>query len=53
MHAGLQHVLAAHLSSQNNTPALAREALAAVLGCGAEWVGLADQEQGFDWRDIR
>jgi hypothetical protein len=53
MHAGLQHVLAAHLSSQNNTPELARDALAAVLGCRAEWVGLADQELGFDWRDIR
>jgi len=52
MHAGLQHVLAAHLSRQNNTPALARDALAAVLGCRAEWVGLADQELGFDWRDI-
>ena len=52
MHAGLQHVLAAHLSRQNNTPELARDALAAVLGCSADWVGLADQELGFDWREI-
>jgi hypothetical protein len=48
----LQHVLAAHLSSQNNTPALARDALAGVLECAADWVGIADQENGFDWREI-
>jgi hypothetical protein len=51
-HDGLQHVLAAHLSSQNNTPALARDALAGVLECAADWVGIADQENGFDWREI-
>jgi phosphoribosyl 1,2-cyclic phosphodiesterase len=51
-HDGLQHVLAAHLSSQNNTPALARAALASALGCAADWIGLADQESGFDWREI-
>lgn len=48
----LQHVVAAHLSEQNNRPQLAVEALAAVLGCAADWVGVADQETGFDWRQI-
>jgi phosphoribosyl 1,2-cyclic phosphodiesterase len=48
----LQHVIAAHLSLQNNTPDLAREALAGVLGCAPDWVGVATQDQGFDWRDI-
>lgn len=48
----LQHVIAAHLSQQNNTPELARAALAAVLGCESEWIGVATQEDGFGWRQI-
>ncbi|PKO45821.1 MAG: MBL fold metallo-hydrolase [Betaproteobacteria bacterium HGW-Betaproteobacteria-22] len=51
-HRSLQHVLAAHLSEKNNTPALAKSALAKVLGCGDAWVGIADQALGFDWRAI-
>lgn len=49
----LKHLLAAHLSKQNNTPELARGALAAVLGCAPEWVGVATQDEGFGWRDLR
>lgn len=48
----LQHLFAAHLSKQNNTPALARAALVSALGCAPEWVGLADQAEGFGWRDL-
>jgi phosphoribosyl 1,2-cyclic phosphodiesterase len=48
----LQHVIAAHLSQQNNMPALARSALAGVLSCAEQWVGVADQEAGFDWRAL-
>jgi len=48
----LQHILAAHLSAKNNTPTLAKSSLAKVLGCESEWVGIADQLQGFDWRMI-
>jgi phosphoribosyl 1,2-cyclic phosphodiesterase len=48
----LQHLIAAHLSEQNNAPALARRALSAVLNCEEEWVGVADQETGFSWRQI-
>lgn len=48
----LQHLIAAHLSAKNNTPALARAALAGVLACDPEWVGIADQVQGFDWKRI-
>jgi phosphoribosyl 1,2-cyclic phosphodiesterase len=51
-HARLQHVLAAHLSRQNNTPALARACLADALACAHDWVGIADQAVGFDWREI-
>jgi phosphoribosyl 1,2-cyclic phosphodiesterase len=48
----LQHLVAAHLSQQNNTPDRARAALAAVLSCAADWVGVADQAHGFDWRAL-
>ena len=49
---GLKHVVAAHLSEENNTPELARAALAGALGCEDGWVGVADQELGLDWREI-
>lgn len=49
----LQHVIAAHLSQQNNTPEHARAALAGALNCEPEWIGIATQEDGFAWREIR
>ena len=49
----LQHLVAAHLSQTNNTPVLARSALAGALGCASEWIGVATQEEGFDWREIK
>ncbi len=48
----LQHVIAAHLSKQNNTPALAQRALAQALGCDDAWIGVATQDEGFGWREI-
>ena len=52
-HSNMQHVVAAHLSAKNNTPLLARTALARVLGCESDWVDVADQLLGFGWKDIR
>jgi len=49
----LKHVIAAHLSQQNNRPDLAREALAKAMGCAAEWIGLSTQEEGFAWRELK
>ena len=50
MHAGLRHLVAAHLSERNNTPALARAALAAAYGGGlGEEIVVADPGRGFDW----
>lgn len=49
----LQHVVAAHLSEQNNRPELAAGALAAVLGCAADWIGVASQQSGLGWRELR
>lgn len=48
----LQHLVAAHLSKENNCPRLAAAALATVLGCDEDWIGIADQEQGFAWRQL-
>jgi phosphoribosyl 1,2-cyclic phosphodiesterase len=48
----LQHVIAAHLSQQNNRAGLARAALARALGCADDWVGVATQDEGFGWRDL-
>jgi phosphoribosyl 1,2-cyclic phosphodiesterase len=48
----LQHVVAAHLSESNNRPELARNALAGALGCAPEWVAVADQQAGLDWRHL-
>jgi phosphoribosyl 1,2-cyclic phosphodiesterase len=49
----LQHVIAAHLSDRNNRPEAARAALATAMGCAPDWIGLARQESGFDWRELR
>ena len=48
----LRHVVAAHLSERNNTPELARAALAPVLNCAPDWIGVAEQDGGFDWRSL-
>lgn len=50
--AKLKHIIAAHLSEKNNTPSLAKAALSAVLNCSQDWVGIAEQSTGFDWRSI-
>lgn len=46
----LQHVVAAHLSEHNNRAVLATRKLAAVLDCEPDWIGVADQVEGLDWR---
>ena len=48
----LKHVIGAHLSQQNNRPALARAALARAMGCEDDWIGIAGQDEGFGWRSI-
>ena len=48
----LKHVIGAHLSQHNNKPGLARASLARALGCEDSWVGLATQDEGFDWRSL-
>ena len=47
----LKHIIGAHLSQQNNKPELVRAVLAEALGCSEQWIGLATQDDGFDWRE--
>ena len=52
LHGALRHLVAAHLSERNNTPALAAAALAAAAGTTADDIGVADPLLGFGWRDV-
>lgn len=48
----LRHVAIAHMSEKNNHPDLARSALAEGLGCGSDWIQIADQHNGLGWRNV-
>ena len=48
----LQHLVLAHLSSKNNLPHLARQCFVDTLGCDPDWLQVANQEHGLDWREI-
>lgn len=48
----MKHIVAAHLSKENNRPDLATGALAGSLGCEQSWIGVATQDAGFDWRSL-
>jgi len=48
----LKHIIAAHLSEKNNKPEFAINALSQALNCEKNWIGIAEQETGFDWREV-
>ena len=48
----LQHVLAVHVSEQNNTPQLAREALNGAIGVPELQADVACQHEGTPWREV-
>ena len=48
-HVGLRHIVAAHLSEQNNVAALAAGALAAACGAAAADIVVADPALGVGW----
>ena len=52
VHGGLQHLVAAHLSEQNNRPELARAALAGASDATPGDIVVADPAQGFGWLQI-
>jgi len=48
----LRHLVAAHLSQQNNLPELAQAAMAGVLGAASTEVVVASQAEGFEWLSL-
>ncbi len=48
----LRHVVAAHLSRENNSPTLARAALASRWGSRPRDIVVADPDRGFDWLQL-
>lgn len=47
----LQHIVAMHLSEKNNSPNIVTPLFSQALNCDQSWIGIADQELGFDWRE--
>jgi phosphoribosyl 1,2-cyclic phosphodiesterase len=45
-------LVAAHLSQKNNRPELARSVLSEALDVDADWVEVADQDEGLGWRSV-
>ena len=52
VHGRLRHLVAAHLSEQNNRPDLARMALAQACGGTPQDIVVADPQQGFGWLSL-
>lgn len=51
-HAGLRHLVAAHLSAQNNCPDLVRTLMAEALGCDAAEINVATPDTGTAWLEL-
>jgi phosphoribosyl 1,2-cyclic phosphodiesterase len=51
-HSGLRHVVAAHLSQQNNRPELVATSLAQALSCGGQDILIASADGGCPWLDV-
>lgn len=49
----LQHLVAIHLSENNNQPQLALQVAADALGCTPDWLDCATQDDGCGWREVR
>jgi len=47
----LQHIVAMHLSEKNNSPSIVSPLFSQALNCDQSWIGIADQELGFSWRE--
>jgi phosphoribosyl 1,2-cyclic phosphodiesterase len=49
MHGGLRHLVAGHLSAQNNRPALVQALMSQTLGCSASDIVIAGPLEGTPW----
>jgi phosphoribosyl 1,2-cyclic phosphodiesterase len=52
LHQDLEHVVAAHLSEQNNHPDLVRDVLESIVSGFSCQTHIANAESGFDWLQI-
>ena len=52
LHSSLKHVVAAHLSQQNNLPELVKSSLAKALSCSANDIIIASQTDGCPWLSV-
>ena len=52
VHAGLRHVVGAHLSEQNNRPEIVRRAMAQALGASEHDMLTANAAEGSPWLDL-
>ncbi|OUR74575.1 MBL fold metallo-hydrolase [Methylophaga sp. 41_12_T18] len=48
----LQHIVAMHLSEKNNSPNIVSPLFAQALECDQSWITIAQQDTGFDWREL-
>jgi len=48
----LQHIVAMHLSEKNNSPNIVSPLFAQALDCDQSWITIAQQDTGFDWREL-
>jgi hypothetical protein len=44
--------MAMHISEKNNCPSIVVPLYAEALSCEHNWIGVADQDAGFGWREI-
>ena len=49
----LQHIIAMHLSEKDNSPNIVAPLFSQALSCDESWIGIASQNVGFDWRELR
>ncbi len=48
----LQYLVVMHVSEKNNTAELATESCVQAMGCDADFITIAAQNEGFDWRQL-
>jgi len=48
----LQHLVVTHVSLKNNQPEIVKQALVDAVDCCPEWINIADQHVGFEWKSL-
>ena len=48
----LQHLVVTHVSLKNNKSEIVKQALVAAIDCCPDWINIADQYVGFEWKSL-